>query len=337
MGVRLLLPDAGPVETPAVTVATVEAVSGAVSWQIGDTMRAGRAIVLTHGGVGSPSAFRDGCAAAATRGLEIVCTKGALEGAVAAATVPALDGRFNAGAGSVLRLDGRTVEMDAAVMDSTGRIAAVAAVRRVKNPILLAHALLKTPHVMLAGEGADRFARLQRLAPRPRKVPEHVRLRHERLVEALKRGEPLSNPSWKRARLAEIWNFPTAIDACLGCDTIGAVARDPRGRLAVANSTGGSSPMLLGRVGDSPLVGCGFYASPVAAVAATGIGEEIIRRMLARLCHDLIAAGSPVQQACDQAVESFPEDVSVGLIAVSGTDHGIAANRDMAWSMATAD
>src|SRR5207253_2212534 len=90
------------------------------------------------------------------------------------------------------------------------------------------------------------------------------------------------------------------------------------------------SPMLRGRVGDTPLIGCGFYAGEYGAVAATGIGEEIIRRMLSRRVYDDLAVGIHPQQACEHAIADFPADVSVGLIAVTANHCGIAANVPMA-------
>lgn len=88
--------------------------------------------------------------------------------------------------------------------------------------------------------------------------------------------------------------------------------------------------MLHGRVGDTPLVGCGFYAGAAAAVATTGIGEEIIRRMLARAVHDWIAQGEEIARACERGVASLPAEIPVGVIAISRRGAAIAANRDMA-------
>src|SRR5262245_13173709 len=116
--------------------------------------------ILVHGGVGSPAAWKDGCEKAAARALaRLGSGADALDAAVEAATMLEDDGRYNAGSGSSLRLDGSTIEMDASVMDSRGGIGCVAAIRRVKNPVLVAREVMKSPHMLLCGEGAVGFAR----------------------------------------------------------------------------------------------------------------------------------------------------------------------------------
>jgi beta-aspartyl-peptidase (threonine type) len=116
--------------------------------------------VIVHGGVGASRNDDDGCVRAAQRALAALGQGGAaLDAAVAAVIALEDDGRFNAGSGSALGLDGATVEMDASIMDTRGRLGAVAAVRNVKNPVLLARAVADTPHCLIAGEGAERLAR----------------------------------------------------------------------------------------------------------------------------------------------------------------------------------
>ena len=88
--------------------------------------------------------------------------------------------------------------------------------------------------------------------------------------------------------------------------------------------------MMLGRVGDTAIVGSGFYAGPVAAIAATGIGEEIIRRMLAKTVYDLIHEGKGAQEACEHGVAVFPAAVAAGIIAITSAGSAITANRGMA-------
>src|SRR5512139_3008160 len=105
--------------------------------------------VVIHGGAGTPSAYADGCAAACERAFRMLEEGGsALDSVVEAVRTLEDDGRFNAGSGSALRMDGKTVEMDAAVMDSSGRLGMVMAVREVKNPVLLAKAVTDTPHLV---------------------------------------------------------------------------------------------------------------------------------------------------------------------------------------------
>lgn len=258
--------------------------------------------------------------------------KSAMDAAVQAAVLLEDDPRFNAGTGSHLRLDGRTVQMDAAVMDSRSRMGAVAALESVKNPILVAREVVNTPHVLLCGDGAQAFARAHGHRPFSKVTP-RMRARWQKVVDAINHHRPADLPvSWRNFKIPKNWNFRTKISSVLSCDTIGVVVRDARGNFAVANSTGGSSPMLRGRIGDTPIAGAGFWAGPHGAVAATGQGEEMIRRLLCKSVYDWIAAGHTAQQACERGVAQIPAKIHVGLIAVSRTHHGAADNREMPWA-----
>lgn len=116
--------------------------------------------ILTHGGAASPNANSDGCVKANEVARAVLESGGdALAAALAATVVLEDDPRFNAGTGSNLRLDGRVIEMDASIMTSDGRFGSVAAIQRVKNPILVAAKVRDTPHLTLVGEGATAFAR----------------------------------------------------------------------------------------------------------------------------------------------------------------------------------
>ena len=285
--------------------------------------------VVCHGGVGGRPEDSDGCRRAAERGLAALAGGAhALDAAVEARVVLEDDPRYNAGTGANLRLDGHTIELDAAVMDSDGRIGAVAAVRSVKNPVRVARRVLDTSHVFLAGDGATRFAELcglrAEVPPTPGALEDHARRR-----KAWAAGELPADAGWSAERLRESWNLPASRAEALGCDTVGAVVRDSAGRFGLANSTGGTSWALLGRVGDSPLPGCGYWAGPAGAVAATGIGEEIIRKVLCRTVYDWLAAGASPQDACARGVKLLPTGVAVGLIAVTPSAHGWAADRGM--------
>ncbi|MBI4564632.1 MAG: isoaspartyl peptidase/L-asparaginase [Planctomycetes bacterium] len=291
--------------------------------------------IVVHGGVGSPIAWKDGCVQAVRRGMGILERGGnAVDAAVESAVTLEDDGRYNAGSGSYLRLDGATIEMDASVMDSCGELGSVAAIQRVRNPVLVAREVMKSPHVLMCGEGAVKFARRCGFSDYYQ-PSSRAREHYETIRQALSGGRfEEMRQAWKDFDLKRHWNFPVPYESVFaGCDTIGAVALDPAGVLATACSTGGASPMLHGRVGDTPLVGCGFYAGPAAAVATTGIGEEIIRRMLARAVYDWIAQGEEVHRACERAVGGMPPEVPVGVIAVSRRGAATAASRDMAvWS-----
>lgn len=310
-----------------------------------------RSLILTHGGVGAPLATRDGPERAAAVARAVLTSGGsAIRAAVAGVEALEADGRFCAGHGSSIRLDGRTVEMDAAIQTSAGDFAAVAAIAGVPNPILVVERLVDTPACFLAGEGARRFAERHGLAgtitPTAR-----ARARFAHVAGQAVRGRlDETYAAWAGFDLEENWNFPgpvpdyaaaaadAARDEGAAADTVGAVVFDASGsnepdtrrpRFVAAVSTGGTSVMLMGRVGDSPLPGCGLYAGPEGAVTVTGVGEEITRRMLSRWIYDRIVAGVEPFLACREGVELFPERIQVGAIAVTATSHGHAASHEM--------
>lgn len=206
---------------------------------------------------------REGLAAALAAGSGVLGAGGsALDAVEAAVRTLEDDPVFNAGRGAVFTAEGRN-ELDAAIMDGATRLAgAVAGVNRTRHPVSLARAVMDhSPHVLLARDGADIFAIEQGLE---QVVPGwfHTDARWRQL-EAMKaaaaRGEPL-------------------FDATLKYGTVGAVARDTRGHLAAATSTGGLTGKRWGRIGDSPLIGAGTFADDRAcAVSATGSGEVFIR------------------------------------------------------------
>ena len=286
--------------------------------------------IMVHGGAGA-SGVLDGCVAASSAGFDsLAAGSSALDAAAYAVSLMEDDGRFNAGSGSVLRLDGITREMDASVMDSTGRLGIVITLRDIKNPVLAAKAVSDTPHVALSGEGATNFAKAQGFAPLG-PPPETVVARYGHMRRVMASPErDREYPSWRGHDLKALWNFTTpSCGDFLLCDTVGAVALDKTGVLAVASSTGGASPMLLGRVGDTAMAGCGFYAGPLAAIAVTGQGEEMIRRMAAKTAYDLVAGGESIQGACERVAAMFPVTVPVGVIGITRTGFGASGNRDL--------
>ena len=295
-------------------------------------MRTLRRGIVVHGGAGAPPALADGCEAAARAALEkLAAGATALDAAIAAVVGMEDDGRFNAGSGSILRLDGKSIQMDASVMDSAGTLGAVACITGVKNPVLVARRVAETPHLLLASEGATAFARRCGF-PEHHHVSERARARHAATVKALRERDPGNvPPGWADFDLEGHWNLDVPYrEVFTPGDTVGAVALSEDGVFAVAGSTGGSSPMLRGRVGDTPLIGCGFYAGEMGAVAATGAGEEIIRRMLAREVYEALAAGKEPQHACEATLLSFPAELSVGVIAIGRHGYGVASNVPMA-------
>ena len=275
-----------------------------------------RPLLLTHCGAGSTRDVQDAADAALAAGLKVLRSGGtALRAVEEAVVILEDDPRTNAGTGSRMRIDG-TIQMDAAIMDSRLRAGAVAAISDVKNPIHVARRVMDTPHVLLAGAWATAFARKQGFPPYDPATDES-RARYRIAIRDLSEGKV---PGWARK-----WRSYAS-------DTVGAVARDTRGRYAAANSTGGVSYMLPGRVGDSPIVGAGLYAGPAGAIAATGVGEEVLRHVLCKFVYDRLAAVG-AQRACAAGLRLYPNSVPMGIIAVAGDGPGEAANRDMAWAI----
>jgi beta-aspartyl-peptidase (threonine type) len=237
--------------------------------------------IIVHGGAGpirddSLPARLEGCKAAALAGWKIVEQGGSsLDAAEAAVVVLEDNPLFNAGTGSTLNSLGK-VEMDAAIMEGTNlRAGAVAAVPGIKNPIKLARRILEDGrHVMLACEGALLFARQIGFPEIPA---------DELIVE----------------RMRQRWESRHG--------TVGCVALDSAGKLAVATSTGGVFNKLPGRIGDSPLPGCGTYANSYGAVSCTGDGEAIMRVVMARDAVQLLQAGLEPSEAANAAVAKLEQ------------------------------
>lgn len=301
--------------------------------------------ILTHGGAASDSTHADGCQRAAEHARGVIEQGGdALYAAIEATRVLEDDARFNAGTGSNLRLDGCTVQMDASLMTSDGCFGAVACIERVRNPILVAAKVMESPHSMLVGEGATALARRMGL-PDYDPTTEAALAKHRRaLAELGGRGDGRyadDARAWRGVRLEELWNFETPMPEELkgtrlpsdGPGTVGAVVRDGAGRFCATASTGGTLYMLRGRVGDSPLLGAGVFAGPQGAVACTGVGEEIARRVLSKTVYDWLASGTSAREAAERAVAQFPEAIDVGVLVASSTTVAIAANRSMAQAM----
>ncbi len=272
--------------------------------------------IVTHCGAGSTPALNDLAKSAGWGALNLLRRRGRAVDATCAAIVALEDDpRTNAGTGSRMRIDGRT-QMDAALMVDTLEAGGVAAIERVRNPILVARKVLDTPHVLLVGPDATRFARRSGFPVYDPATPES----RARLQDTLRRIRAGDVPAYYRK-----WRSK----GLLG--TVGAVVRDARGRFCAGSSTGGTAFMMPGRVGDTPIIGAGVYCGPAGAVTATGVGEEILKRVLSRFVYDRIAAGEGAQQACEAGLELFRRTVPIGVIAVDAADVGEACNRDMAW------
>jgi beta-aspartyl-peptidase (threonine type) len=231
---------------------------------------------------------------------------------------------FNAGTGAVLNFDG-FCELDASVMVSReSRVGAVAALQRVKNPILVARKVMEeTDHVMLAGEGAQRFARVMGFGDHDPVTPAR---KADWADKRSRMGEVAGKHGLKLRRFLK--DHPEYAGG-----TVGAVAVDQEGILAAATSTGGVTLKLVGRVGDSPLAGAGNYASRYVAASATGTGEYVIRSLAARAISDAMERGAPVARAVAEVLDRMRRDfdADVGMIAVdaSGTPVAHHLTRDM--------
>src|SRR5690242_3663276 len=272
--------------------------------------------LVVHGGAGSmrpgrldpeqEKCARDGLEAALAAGSAILSKQeSALDAVEAAVRVLEEDPCFNAGRGSVLTAEG-FIELDAAIMDGRNRRAgAVAGLRTTRAPVSLARLLLeKGPHVFLSGKGADDFARnhgFEQVDNSWFEIPE----RRRQLEELVRVG---------------------GFDDEVKYGTVGAVAVDVDGHVAVATSTGGLTAKRWGRVGDSPLIGAGTYADDrSAAVSATGSGEYFIRTVAAHQLAERVRIGG---QSLQDALDAVLADIEAlggkgGLIAV--TPQGEAA------------
>lgn len=295
---------------------------------------AGPAAAIAHGGVGSPPRLADGCRQGVDTALRILSARGdPLEAAVAGVVVLENDPRFNAGTGSRIRIDGVTIQMDAAVMNSGSRFGAVAAIEGVRNPVRVALAVSRTPHLLLVGDGAIRLARALGMPPYDPATP-RARALTRAIQKKLRAGRAPGR--WRRFDWRRWWNFRRSLrEAGLagpGQDTVGVAVRAADGRFAVALSTGGTPITLRGRVGDVPILGAGLYAGPFGAVAATGTGERIVEAGLARRVHRWMREGASPRTVSHRAVELLRDRGSIGVIVIGRDSMAAAASRPMAWA-----
>lgn len=247
---------------------------------------------MVHGGAGAwpeielPAA-KIGCQAAAQLGWTILNNGGSALDAVEAAIVALEDNPlFNAGTGSCLNQQGE-IEMDASIMDGARHAAgAVAVIKHYKNPIQLARKVMADGrHVLLAGEGAEAFAQTQQCSR-------------------------CDSASLRVAKRVTQWQSKHG--------TVGCVAMDTQGQLAAGTSTGGLFDKLPGRISDSALIGCGTYANTDGAVSCTGIGEAIIRSVLAKTTVDALRHHVSASAAVQQIIAQFTTDTrrQAGVIVI---------------------
>lgn len=241
----------------------------------------------------------------------------ALDAAEAAVKVLEDAPLFNAGTGSVLTLRGG-VEMDAGIAVSTGALGAVAVVERIRNPIALARRVMeRTDHTCIAGAGATQLARAFDMPDYDPITPAR-REKWQTLMAALE----ANGFDLRDSKELRYWRHLAAImQPILGPEfhrrgTVGAVARDAKGLIAAATSTGGIWLKLPGRVGDTPIYGAGFYASTHGGCSATGHGEGITRLLLCKAAADHMAK-LPAHGAVTEAIAAARNaGVECGLIGI---------------------
>ncbi len=284
---------------------------------------------VIHGGAGTierslmtperEKAYRDKLTEALRAGFDVLNRGGAcLDAVVAAITLLEDSPLFNAGKGAVFTNAG-TNELDSSIMDGrTLKAGAVAGLKRVKNPVLLARLVMEqSPHVMMTGDGAEVFAQQKGVEM----VDPKYFYTEERWQQLQKAKEAEKNPPPKSSKLKR---EATPSDAASLLDehkfgTVGAVCLDKAGNLGAGTSTGGMTNKKFGRVGDSPIIGAGTYANnETCAVSCTGDGEYFIRSVVA---HDISAqmqyGGKSVAQAAESAIEKVGKIGGTGgLIAI---------------------
>ena len=299
-------------------------------------------VMVVHGGAGTWQPERSqpgilGVKKATTIGFEVLKKDGeALDAVMEAVSSMEDDGAFNAGYGSSLNID-RQIEMEASIMDgNTLQAGAAGLLRDIKNPVRLARIVMEdTDHVFVVGEGAEKLAKLHRLQRRDPMTD--LRLRY---YEAQKKA--LLEGRYELPKLAELAKQHPEL---FSLETVGAVALDKNGNVAAATSTGGFPLKLPGRIGDSPLIGCGTYADNlVGACSATGVGEIAIRLALAKTVCTYMENGKSADKAVELAIKLVNQRIptgynAMGLVALDtqgriGAAHNSA---NLCWAYLTPD
>jgi L-asparaginase / beta-aspartyl-peptidase len=272
--------------------------------------------LIVHGGAWDiPEAAVSDCRAGIRRALEAGCSVlvgggSALDAVEASIVVLEDDPTFDAGTGSHLNRDGH-VQLDAILMDGvTLKSGAVAAVERCKNPIRLARKILESSeHMMLVGQGAELFAEENGV---PLCSPQDLIVDRERMA-------------WRKCRGG---NHEAEFHFGHKHGTVGAVARDSEGSIAAGTSTGGTCSKFPGRVGDSPLIGCGCYADVESGgVSSTGYGEAIMKIVMAKTAADLLRSGKSPDATAKECIRLLADRAkgAGGLILVDSSGHPGAA------------
>ncbi len=283
-------------------------------------MGAQKPAIVVHGGAGEWSRERHkggllGAKRATESGFEVLKHGGSSLDAVESAVMSMEENEvFNAGLGSSLTLDKR-VEMEASIMDGkTLAAGATGLLSDIKHPVHLARIIMEnTDHVFIIGRSAEKLAEtfgLERRDPKTRLREKYWKELKDKVAQ-----EDLSH-------LPKLSKLLKSYPDLFSFDTVGAVAVDKDSNLAAATSTGGRSMKIPGRIGDSPLIGCGNYAdNEGAACSATGIGEIAVRLVLAKSTCDLVRAGQTPQQAAVSSIKEVNRRIGsafnqMGLVAI---------------------
>lgn len=299
------------------------------------------AVVIGIGGIGSSEKLSPTVLDAVRAGVSALGEKRDPADA-AAEGVAVLENNtdFNAGRGSAIRFDGSSIEMDAAVMDSRGRLGIVASIERVQNPILVARQVADLPDPIIVGTGAIGFARSKGFAEADLATP----LAKQQRDHVLHRLGPLPEEAFQDAGSDS--GLPAEADAdgaAVGAfdpqpsGSVAVLVRTPDGVFVVAASAGGRPGSLPGHVGAVAIPGAGACVGHQGAVAVTGPDELLVRQMFARLVYDqMTKTGSP-RRAVAWALARLPKDVQLGLVAIDRRTFHVDARGPMAWASWTSD
>jgi beta-aspartyl-peptidase (threonine type) len=270
-----------------------------------------RPSIIVHGGAWDiptdlHQAHRQGTRRAVEAGWSVLASGGsALDAVEAAIVIMENDETFDAGRGSFLNADGQ-VELDAGFMCGTDlRVGAVAGVQFIRNPIRLARAVMdKSDHVLLVAQGAQRFAHKMGFP----------------ICDLTDLAVPREFERWQK--LLRDRTYSARQSFLRPADTVGCVALDQQGHIAAGTSTGGTPNKLPGRVGDVPMVGCGFYADDqYGGASSTGWGESIAKVILARLALYGLQESDDPSQAAQGAIEELASKVNgVGGVILLSPD-----------------
>lgn len=277
-------------------------------------------ILVVHGGAGSKIRHQEERRKYLGESLEkgFITLKGggsALDATIEAVKVMEDSPFFNAGTGSYPNLECE-VEMDASIMTGDGLFGAVAAIRNVRYPVVVARQVAEeTDHIFLAGQGANRFAELM--------GHKHYNPLTEERIEL-----------YKKKKSSKYFTNLEKMRKLYGSDTVGAVAIDRKGGMAAALSTGGIFLNLPGRVGDTPIIGGGIYASSRGATTATGHGEGIMKNLVAKEADQLLKEHN-AEYTAEYLVKNIDADFGLIIIDEKGKV-GIAYNTEMmSWGIKT--